>query len=332
MRRLVDAGRIAGSILLVASTAGLLCGDPSGPNGDFQISFAPQITIPRGAATPVTLTISHSGSGELPATTLVADTLPSGVTVAFSPATISDATESVTMTVTAGSVAALGNARIALHATNAEGLDYHTGLGVVISVRGDFQIQFVPTSLSINQGETKTVEVGIVRLQEFDQPVTLTVGPPTTGMTTSLSPTSFSTGVNAVTLTVAASTASIPGTKQFNVTGTTDGLAERIGALQVTVVAQPAITISLPPSTSVVKGSSSNLNVGINRINYTGSVALSITGLPSGLTISSGPTLGDQGTITITASAGAVSGAYTITIQATGTGVSASGTLTLTVP
>lgn len=328
MRSFTRVTRAAFALILALPMAGMLCEEP----GDsFNISFPPSTTVPRGKSAQVTLTISHTG--ELPSTTLAAEQLPAGVTASFSPATISDETDAVTMTLTATNDAALGNAKVTIHASNEAGLDYRTDMAFVVEVRGDFQIQFAPTTLTMNQGETKTVQVQILKLQEFDQPIALTVGPATTGMTTTLDPTTIASGSTTSTLTIAANDAALTGSKTFNITGTTEGLAERVGVLQVTVNQRPAITLSAAGSHSVIKGGSSSFPVNINRMNFTGSVAFSVSGLPANVTYSAGSTVGDQGTITFTAASNAASGTYSLTITATGSGISSATTnLTLTIP
>lgn len=310
---------------LVAAASGMLC-DGTGPNDSFKILFAPQITLSRGLSTEVTLTISHDG--EIGATTLSASSLPPGVTAQFSLATIEDATESVKLTLTAADDAALGNGSVKIRATGDE-VNYETEMAVVVQVRGDFAVTLSPASVTMTQGETKTVTIGLNRLQQFGQNVSLAVTPTTTGMTTTISPTSInaSNPDATATLTLSATTEALTGNKTFNITGTTEGLAERTSVLNVTVNAKPTITIHVAQSSfDAIRGQSTTVNVAITRINYDGSVSIAASGQPSGVTVSSGSSLGETIPVTFTTSAGAAVGAYTITLTGSGSGVASSTT------
>jgi uncharacterized membrane protein len=307
--------------VIAATVSGMLC-DGTGPNDSFKILFAPQTTISRGLSTEVTLTISHDGS--IGATTLGTSALPSGVTAQFTPATIDDATESVKLTLSATNDATLGNGAVKITAKGDE-VNYETEMAVVVQVRGDYAITFSPASVTMTQGETKTVTVGLNRLQQFGQSVSLAVTPTTTGMTTTLSPTSInaSNADATSTLTISATTAALTGPKTFTVTGTTEGLGDKSSVLTVTVNAQPSIALHVAQSSfDAIRGSSTDVNVAITRINYDGSVSIAASGQPSGVTVSSGASVGTTIPVTFTTSASAPVGAYTITLTGSGSGVS----------
>ena len=303
----------------------MLC-DGTSPNGSFKILFAPQITISRGLSTEVTLTISHDG--EIGAATLGTASLPTGVTATFSPATISDETESVKLTLTAADNATLGNGVVTLTATGDE-VDYRTDVAVVVQVRGDFVVTFSPASVTMTQGETRTVTVGLNRVQQFGQTVSLAVTPTTTGMTTTISPTSIdaSNPDATATLTISATTEALTGNKSFSVIGTTEGLTERTSVLAVTVNAKPTITIHVAQSSfDAIRGQSMTVNVAVTRINFDGSVSIAASGQPSGVSVSSGSSVGETVPVTFTTSASAPVGAYTITLTGSGSGVANSTT------
>jgi hypothetical protein len=159
--------------------------------------------------------------------------------------------------------------------------------------------------------------------------VSLAVTPTTTGMTTTISPTSIA-GADpdaTATLTLSATTEALTGNKTFNISGTTEGLADRTSVLNVTVNAKPAITIHVAQSSfDAIRGQSTTVNVAITRINFDGSVSIVASGQPSGVTVSSGPSLGETIPVTFTTSASAAVGAYTITLTGSGSGVASSTT------
>jgi subtilase family serine protease len=102
------------------------------------------------------------------------------------------------------------------------------------------------------------------------------------------------------------------------------------------VVTPPSsIAISSVSSSSVtlLRGGSASLAVNLTRSNFTGSVTLSTSGLPTGVTATyTQPNTGDSGTISLkAASNAALVSNHSITITASGSGVSATATFTLTV-
>ena len=98
----------------------------------------------------------------------------------------------------------------------------------------------------------------------------------------------------------------------------------------------PAISIGLSsPSLTVVQGTAGNVTVNLTRSGgFTGDVAVAVTGLPTGVTVSSTTiaSASTSATLTFVATATATTGNATITVTATGTSVTAAtATLALTV-
>jgi len=109
--------------------------------------------------------------------------------------------------------------------------------------------------------------------------------------------------------------------------------------LSLTVTPPPSINISsvAPSSPSLAQGGSATINVSILRTDFTGSVTLSLSSLPAGVTASiSQPGTGNFGTVTLHAASNAsLVTNQTITITASGSGVSAKTAdfnLTVTAP
>jgi hypothetical protein len=116
--------------------------------------------------------------------------------------------------------------------------------------------------------------------------------------------------------------------------GTGGGLT-RATQLILTVNPPPDLSLSATPSSLTVnRGASVASAIAITRVGgFTGSVAFSASGLPSGVTASFNPTstTGTSSTLTLTASSAATLGAANITITATGGGLTRITTLSLTV-
>jgi hypothetical protein len=96
----------------------------------------------------------------------------------------------------------------------------------------------------------------------------------------------------------------------------------------------PSFSLSdSPNSLSIKQGTSGSSTISINPANgFSGSVTLSASGLPSGVTASFGtnPTSGSS-VLTLTASSTAAAGSATVTINGTSSGLSASTSIALTV-
>ncbi|HUQ12516.1 MAG TPA: glycoside hydrolase family 9 protein [Steroidobacteraceae bacterium] len=89
-----------------------------------------------------------------------------------------------------------------------------------------------------------------------------------------------------------------------------------------------------PGTLSVARGASGSTSVAISRTNFTGAVAMSASGLPSGVTVAFNPsaaTTGNAVTATFTAASTATLGAATVTLTATSGSLSRSTTVSLTV-
>ena len=97
--------------------------------------------------------------------------------------------------------------------------------------------------------------------------------------------------------------------------------ATQVQALYNAGAATPDFTLSASPTSgSVAQGSSGVLTANISRLNgFTGSVAFTASGLPSGVTASYSPssTTGNSSTLTLTASGSATVGTSTVTITGT---------------
>lgn len=99
----------------------------------------------------------------------------------------------------------------------------------------------------------------------------------------------------------------------------------------------PQITLSIPsPAATVGQGGATTVAMTVARTNYTGAVALTVDGLPAGVTASFAPASLPDGTagssLLISATGAAAPGASTLTVHATGQGVTEhTATIDLTV-
>jgi hypothetical protein len=159
--------------------------------------------------------------------------------------------------------------------------------------------------------------------------LTCTTGAPSTCTISPSSITPSSTGT-AFTVTVGSGT---PGTYNFNIQGT-DGTITQTQAVSLTVVA-PGFTLSAAPASVAItpggSGGTSTITVS-DQGGFSGSVALTASGLPSGVSALFNPTsTASTSVLTLTASGTAAPGPATVTITGTSGSLTATTTISLAV-
>ncbi len=189
----------------------------------------------------------------------------------------------------------------------------------------DFSLSASPTSVSVTQGGSGTSTITVTPSGGFTGSVTLSASGLPAGVTASFG-TNPTTSTSVLTLT--ASSTATTGTATVTITGTSGTLTHTTTVtLTVNAPAQPDFSLSASPTSLTVKqGTSGSSTITVSPVNgFTGSVTLSTSALPSGVTASFGtnPTTSTS-VLTFTASSTATTGTSTITVTGT------SGTLTHT--
>jgi cellulose 1,4-beta-cellobiosidase len=190
---------------------------------------------------------------------------------------------------------------------------------------GSFTLTPASASETLAQGASATDAITVTDTGGFTATVTLTASSSNSGVTVT---------VSGDTLTIKAS-ATATGTATISVIGTGGGVTATTSVLvNITVVKTPSFTLAASaPTLSIATGGTGTDTITVNDLNgFTGSVALTDSGLPSGVTAVFGtnPTTGSS-VITFTASPTATTGAFTVTINGTSGALSASTPITLTV-
>jgi hypothetical protein len=152
-----------------------------------------------------------------------------------------------------------------------------------------------------------------------------------TGATAAFNPTTV-TGAGSSTLTVTTTTGTAAGNATLTITGTSGALSHTT-TVTLGVV---GFTVSATPGTvSVAAGGSASYTVTVGAINgFSGTVNLSVSGLPTGATGVFSPTAvtgSGSSTLTVTTPTGAAAGSSTLTITGTSGAVTQTGTVTLDV-
>lgn len=324
-------------LFVMASTAGLVsaCGggdsDPTNPGGGSQtpsISInlsGTSLNITAGNSGQVTVSVTRSG-GFTGAVTVAAD-VPAGVTAA--PVTIPAGSTSASLTFQVAGTAAAGTVTATVRASGQGVQQVSAPLSLVIAAAPaqNFAVALGQASAVLTQGGSVTVPVQITRTN-FTGAVTLSASGLPQGVTAAFDP-AAPTG-NSSTLTLTAAAGAATGAATVTVQGAGTGVGNRTASLALTVQAPAPMgdfTLSLnPTSVQFQQGAQTTTSVNINRTGgFTGTVTLSASGLPQGVTAAFNPasTDGNSATLTLTAASGAATGAATVTVQGTATGIAA---------
>jgi kumamolisin len=198
-----------------------------------------------------------------------------------------------------------------------------------------FTLSASPASVSVVQGSSGASTITTSAIGGFDSAVALTTSGQPAGVTLSLSATSIAApGSGTSTLTIAVASTTAAGTYTITITGTGGGITQTATvSLTVTAPTVGAFTISVSPTSgSLARGQSGFAVVTIAVSGgFDSAVALSATGVPTGVTGSFSPTsITGSGTshFTLTVSRTAPTGTFPITITGTGGGITHTATLT----
>jgi len=315
---------IGTSTLTITGTSGTISATTTLTLGVFAQSFtvsAPSLTLGLGAVTTTLVTVTPQ-YGFMGSVALGVTGLPRGVSASWSP---NPTLGYSTLALAAGNSVAVGPATLTITGT----------CGSLVSTTTMTLTVVVPTFTlnanaggSIGQGSSGIANINVNPENGFTGTVNLAVSGLPAGVTGSWAP-NPTTGYSALTL-AASSTAAV-GTSTLTVTGTS-GSQSASTTMQLTIAA-PSFTLSSYGGVTVGQGSSSTAYVNVNPAGgFSGSVNMSVTGLPSGVTASwsPNPTVGNA-TLKLTANSTAAVGTSTLTITGTSGALSATTTLSLTV-
>jgi len=193
----------------------------------------------------------------------------------------------------------------------------------------DFSLSGSPSSQTVTAGGNTTFMATVSGLNGFTGTVSLSVSGLPTGASGSFSPTSVTGGLGTSTLAVTTASTTPAGTYTLTITGTSGSLTHTATvSLVVNAAPTPDFSISGSPSSqTVTAGQNSTYSVIVSAMNgFTGTVTLSVSGLPSGATgsFTPGSVSGGSGTSTLTVTTTSSTPAGTSTVTITGT----SGSLT----
>jgi Right handed beta helix region len=184
----------------------------------------------------------------------------------------------------------------------------------------DFSLALSAPAATLQPGGTATDTVQVGALNGFSGTVSLSAAGLPSGVTAGFSPASV-TGSGSSTFTLTAGASAVPGVYPLTVSGTSGSLSHS-ASLALTVNPAPAapdFTLSVTAtSVAVQQGASATDSARVGALNgFSGSVSLSASGLPTGVTAAFSPaSVSGSGSSTLTLSAAATApvGTYTVTV------------------
>ena len=286
---------------------------------------ASTLPVTQGASGTDTVTVTDIG-GFTGNVTLAATGLPAGVTLAYG---ANPTASTSVLTFTASSTATVGTSTVTITGTSGTSTATTT-IALTVGTGGSFALSRSAATLSIAQSASGTDTITVTDLSPFNGSVTLAVSGLPAGVTAAFA-TNPATSTSVLSLTASA-TASV-GAATVTITGAS-GTLTATTTIALTITAKPGF--ALAPSASSVAVTQAKTATDTIMVTdaggFTGSVTLTATGLPAGVTVAYGtnPTTGTS-VLTFTANATATAGAFTVTITGNSGSTTASTTITLTV-
>jgi len=324
------------------ATVGIVNVKVTGTSGDITESATIALTVTSVAtfsltATPASVSVAQGGSaassiavssqsGFSSPVAFTVSGLPAGVTAQFSAVTASGTS---TLTFAASSSAASGPATVIVSGTSGT-LIKTAPISLTVTGTPSFTVGASPASVSVMAGGTASAAILVSAQNGFTGKVTLAVSGLPVGVTAAFASSPTAPGT---TLTFTAAATAAAGTATFTVTGTS-GTITKTAALALLVLPGADFSLEFPQgSLSIFQGTSGAGLVRISALNgFTGSVALTASGLPTGVTASF-TAIGTSGldTATFTVASTAAKGSSTITLTGTSGVLSHKTTFTLNV-
>jgi hypothetical protein len=284
---------------------------------------ASTLAIAQGKTATDTITVTDVG-GFTGSVTLAATGLPTGVTVAYG---TNPTTATSVLTFTASATATAGTSTVTITGTSGT-TTATTTISLTVSAAG-FTLAPSAATLSVTQGKTATDTITVTDVGGFTGSVTLAATGLPTGVTVAYG-TNPTTATSVLTFT--ASATATAGTSTVTITGTS-GTTTATTTISLTVSAAGFTLAPSAATLSVTQGKTATDTITVTDVGgFTGSVTLSATGLPTGVTVAYGtnPTTATS-VLTFTASATATVGTSTVTITGTSGTTTATTTIALTV-
>jgi cellulose 1,4-beta-cellobiosidase len=303
---------------------------PATTAAGFTVS-APGVTVEQGTTATDSVTVSSINGFNSPINLSVSG-LPAGVSATFSPSSVTGSA-GTTLTFVASNTATVGAATVTITATSGATTS-STTLTLNVTAEPNFTISAAPAAVTVAAGTSGAASISIGFVGGLTGSVSVSASNLPAGVSANFSPNSVnSSGSLSVSFFVQSGTAA--GTSNVTITGTNGTISHSVTiALTIPGTASPSFTLVPAASTlAVTRGSSATDTVTVTGAGgFNGSVTLTASGLPTGVTASFGtnPTTGAS-VLTLAASSTAATGTSSISITGTSGALMASTSFTLTV-
>lgn len=300
----------------------------------FSISASPAaVTVTAGQSATSTITITRSG-GFAGAVAVAVNGAPAGITATLNPTSIAAGATTSQLTIATTSAVTPGTYSFSVTGSGTGVTDRLATLSVTVTAPAGISIATSSGAVAATAGGTVSTGVTLTRSGGYAGDVTLAVTGLPSGASAAFAPATLSGATTASTLTLTVGASVAAGTYPLSVNAAGPQAGGNLTAsanLTLTVTAAQSYSLSAT-SVSLTQGASATSTVTITRNGgFNGAVALSVSGLPSGVTGTFNPAsaTGTTSTLTLTATTGAATGAFTATISGTATGApNATATLT----
>jgi uncharacterized membrane protein len=294
------------------------------------------LTLTLGRTTQTTITSAASSTLQSAVALSIAG-VPAGVTATFSPTTIaSPGSGPAVLTVSAASSAVPGTYALTVTATGG-GQTARLAISLAIPAPS-FTLSPVTTSLNITAGNTARTTFTTTPANGFSAAIGLSIAGLPSGVTAAFSATSLSGSAAAASvLTLTAAKTAAAGTYALTVTAR-GGTVTQTSSLSLLVTPSASCTLaSNPSSVSVAGGQSATVQISCGSLQgvFSGPLALSLTGAPSGVTAQLGAATlaaGSSTTLRVAAALSAAPGTYHVSLTASGSSFTETLAIPLVIP
>ncbi|HEY3089422.1 MAG TPA: S8 family serine peptidase [Jatrophihabitantaceae bacterium] len=254
-------------------------------NPDYTVSVSPSsATVAAGSSASYTVTVTGVNGFAGDVVLSLSGLPPSVGSATFSPAVVSGGGTSQ-LTVTTSASAPPGTYPLTI--TGTSGTTTHAApASLVVPQPPDFSFGVTPSARTVNAGSPAGYIVSVGSLYGFtgDVAVSLSALPASVGSATFSPAVVSGTGTSALTVTTLGTAPG--GTYQLTITGTSAGLTHT-ATVSLTVQARDFTLSATPASITITRGKTGSYSVAVGVVNgFTGNVTLSVSGVPSGSTVS----------------------------------------------
>jgi uncharacterized membrane protein len=301
------------------------------------VAVPANISIAAGQGSSVQIScgvVTGSFSGAL--TLSLSGTAPTGVTARLASSTLTAGTSATALTVSTLSTTAAGSYSLTV-AASGSGFSTTLAIPLIVSAAPTFALSTSAASVTALAGGTGQLSVSVSPQNAFTSAVSLSAAGLPAGVSAAFSSATVAGtgGSSNLTLTVGSTVRS--GSYPFTITATGGGVTKSTTVTLIVPVA-PSCTLSANPASITLDlgaTSSASLSCGAVSGAFTGTMALSLSGVPSGVTAQlSNQNLPAGGTTTLSlhAASSAPTGSYSLVVHAAGSGFSGALTIPVVIP